>query len=396
MNNWEATYFDFDDDKLLEIAREARDLGIELFVLDDGWFGKRNSDNSSLGDWRVNREKLTEGLDGLAKRVNVLGLKFGLWVEPEMVSPDSDLYRAHPDWCIHVPDRDRNMWRNQLVLDLSREDVCDYIIKSMTDLLGSANIGYVKWDMNRNMTEIGSEKLPPERQRETAHRYILGLYRVLDEVTSAFPDILFESCAGGGGRFDPGMLHYMPQAWTSDDTDAVERLKIQHGASLVYPPVAMGSHVSAAPNHQTGRVTPLEMRAHVAMAANFGSELDLTRIGKEEKKSVKEYVKAYKDMRKLVQFGNFYRLASLFEGNETSWMIENEDGTEFILYHYTVLNSPNAKNAKIQIRGINPEYDYELLGTGEVYGGDELIFDGITVPRMHGDFQSTVMRFRAI
>ncbi len=396
VNNWEATYFDFDDEKLLEIAEEAKDLGIELFVLDDGWFGKRNSDNSSLGDWHVNREKLTEGLDGLVKRVNDLGLKFGLWVEPEMVSPDSELYRNHPDWCIHVPNRERNTWRNQLVLDLSRDDVCDYIVKSMTDLLESADISYVKWDMNRNMTEIGSEKLPAERQRETAHRYILGLYRILDKVTSAFPDILFESCAGGGGRFDPGMLYYMPQAWTSDDTDAVERLKIQYGTSLVYPPVVMGSHISAIPNHQVGRMTSIDMRARVAMAANFGFELDLTGIGEEEKRSVKEHVKEYKGMRKLVQFGDFYRLSSPFEENETSWMIENEDGTEFILYHYTVLNSPNAKNAKIRVRGIDPERDYELLGTGEVYGGDELIFEGITIPRKHGDFQSTVMHFRAI
>ena len=393
VNNWEATYFNFDETKLLEIAKEAKNLGIELFVLDDGWFGKRNSDNSSLGDWFVNEEKLPEGLGGLARKVNELGLKFGLWVEPEMISPDSDLYRKHQEWCIHVPDRERNLSRNQLILDLSREDVQQHIINSISKILKSANISYVKWDMNRNMTEIGSESLPPERQRETSHRYILGLYRVIDKITSTFPDILFESCAGGGGRFDPGMLYYMPQAWTSDDTDAVERIKIQYGTSYVYPQIMMGSHVSAVPNHQVKRITSPYMRAHVAMSANFGFELDLTKITDEEKRIVKEQIDQYKKIRKLVQFGKFYRLLSPFEKNESSWMISDEHFDEFILYYFRILNAPNEKRRRIKIKGIDIDKDYRLIGTTEVYGGDELSFNGILLPEMQGDFQSIVMHF---
>jgi len=250
INNWEATYFDFDEDKILAIAKKAKEIGVELLVLDDGWFGKRNIDNCSLGDWYVNKSKLPSGIDGLAEKVNKMGLKFGLWFEPEMISPDSDLYRAHPDWCIHVNGRERSEERWQLILDLSRDDVCNYIIEAVCNILKSANIEYVKWDMNRNMSEIGSDKLLPEQQCEFCHRYILGLYKVLEKITSRYPDILFESCSGGGGRFDPGMLYYMPQIWTSDDTDAIERLRIQHGTGIVYPLSVMGAHVSASPNHQ--------------------------------------------------------------------------------------------------------------------------------------------------
>ncbi|MGB3721144.1 MAG: alpha-galactosidase, partial [Hyphomicrobiaceae bacterium] len=307
VNNWEATYFNFDADKIEAIARAGKELGIELFVLDDGWFGKRDSDNSSLGDWFVDRRKLPNGLEDLVQRVRNLDMQFGLWFEPEMVSPDSELYRAHPDWCLHIEGRRRTEARQQLILDLSREDVQDYIVKTISGILSSAPITYVKWDMNRNMTEIGSAKLPPERQRETAHRYMLGLYSVLDRITSAFPHVLFESCSGGGGRFDPGMLYYMPQTWTSDNTDAISRLKIQYGTSIVYPVSAMGAHVSAVPNHQVGRVTPLETRGHVALSGNFGYELDLTKFTEEEKEIVKAQIALYKEIRHLVQFGDFYR-----------------------------------------------------------------------------------------
>ena len=258
INNWEATYFDFNEVKIKEIAKEASKLGMELFVLDDGWFGNRNDDKSSLGDWFVNEGKLKGGLSKLAKDINNMGLEFGLWFEPEMISPISKLYEKHPNWCIHIPGRTRSHARSQLILDLSRKEVCDYIIESISKILESANISYVKWDMNRNMTEVGSLGLTSERQRETAHRYILGLYRVMEEITSRFPNVLFESCSGGGGRFDPGILYYMPQTWTSDDTDAIERLKIQFGTSMVYPPISMGCHVSAVPNHQANRITPLE------------------------------------------------------------------------------------------------------------------------------------------
>jgi alpha-galactosidase len=394
INNWEATYFDFTEEKLKELAKEAKDLGIELFVLDDGWFGKRNSDNSSLGDWFVNKEKIPSGLDGLAKGINSLGLKFGLWMEPEMVSPDSDLYRKHPNWCIHVPNRPRSESRNQLVLDLSRKDVQDYIIKVVSDILESANISYVKWDMNRNMTEIGSALLPPERQRETAHRYILGLYRILEEITTRFPDVLFESCAGGGGRFDPGMLYYMPQTWTSDNTDAVERLKIQYGTSIVYPLISMGSHVSAVPNHQVHRITPLKTRLDVAISGNFGFELDLTKLSEEEKDLAKKYVKKYKEIRKLIQFGDFYRLLSPFEGNETAWMFINEEKTEFVAFYFKVLATPNDTIKRIYLKALNPDYKYALQDTGEVYGGDELMYAGIAIPQLEGDFQSVMMHFK--
>ncbi|ABY92392.1 alpha-galactosidase [Thermoanaerobacter sp. X514] len=394
INNWEATYFDFTEEKLKELAKEAKDLGIELFVLDDGWFGKRNSDNSSLGDWFVNKEKIPSGLDGLAKGINSLGLKFGLWMEPEMVSPDSDLYREHPDWCIHVPNRSRSESRNQLVLDLSRKDVQDYIIKVVSDILESANISYVKWDMNRNMTEIGSALLPPERQRETAHRYILGLYRILEEITTRFPDVLFESCAGGGGRFDPGMLYYMPQTWTSDDTDAIERLKIQYGTSIVYPLISMGSHISAVPNHQVHRITPLKIRAHVAMSANFGFELDLTKLSSEEKDEIKKYVEKYKEIRKLVQFGDFYRLLSPFEGNETAWLIVSEDKREFLLYYFRVLGGANEPIKRLRLKGINPDFNYVLEDDGSEYSGDELMYAGKVIPELKGDFQSIMMHFK--
>ena len=296
-NNWEATYFDFDEEKIVGLAKEAGDLGIELLVLDDGWFGKRNGDNCSLGDWYVNKEKLPGGISELAKKVNEQGVKFGLWFEPEMVSPDSDLYRKHPDWCIHVEGRERTECRNQLTLDLSRRDVCDYIVETVSGVLDEANISYVKWDMNRHMTNLGSAGLSSDRQKEMPHRYMLGLYDVMERIVSSHPDVLFESCSGGGGRFDPGMLYYMPQTWTSDDTDAVERLFIQYGTSMAYPISAMGSHVSAVPNHQVGRVTSLKMRGDVAMSGNFGYELDLMKFTDEEKQEVRRQVETYKELR---------------------------------------------------------------------------------------------------
>lgn len=388
INNWEATYFDFNTEKILELAREAKDLGIELFVLDDGWFGKRNDDTSSLGDWYVNREKLPGGLAYLGKEINKLGLKFGLWFEPEMVSPDSDLYRQHPDWALHVPGRESSLGRNQLILDFSRDDVCQYIIDSISNILEEAPIEYVKWDMNRNMTEIGSALLPPERQQETAHRYILGLYKVLEEITGRCPHVLFESCASGGGRFDPGMLYYMPQTWTSDNTDAVERLKIQYGTSLVYPLVSMGAHVSAVPNHQVGRITPLKMRGEVAFFGNFGYELDLTQLSTEEKEIVKRQVKEYKELRQLIQQGDFYRLKDPFSGNVTAWQVVAPDKERSFFGFYRVLARANQAEGLIRLKGLNPRFDYRLKGYDGIYGGDELMNIGIKPLRKTGDFQS--------
>lgn len=395
INNWEATYFDFDADKIESIAQAAKELGIELFVLDDGWFGHRDDDTTSLGDWTVDRNKLPDGLADLAGRVNRLGLQFGLWFEPEMVSPDSELYRSHPDWCLHVPDRRRSQARGQLILDLSRPEVCDYIIRSVGEVLRSAPIAYVKWDMNRHMTEAGSAALPPERQAETPHRYMLGLYRVMDAITREFPHVLFESCSGGGGRFDPGILHYMPQTWTSDDTDAVERLKIQYGTSIVYPASAMGAHVSAVPNHQVHRTTPLKMRGDVAMSGNFGYELDLTRFTAEEKEQVIGQVAFYKEIRNLVQQGDMYRLLSPFEGNETAWMFVSGDRSSALAGYFRVLAEPNGANRRLRLQGLDPDRNYVLQETGAVYGGDRLMHAGIPVQDLHGDFQSKLFYFIA-
>jgi len=396
INNWEATYFNFNDEKILEIAREGAKLGMELFVLDDGWFGKRDNDKCSLGDWFVNKRKLPGGLEDLAVRVNELGLKFGLWFEPEMVSPDSDLYRAHPDWCLHVPGRKRTEARNQLILDYSRKDVCDAVIKMLSDVLSSSSISYVKWDMNRNMTEIGSALLPADMQKETAHRYMLGLYRVMEEITSKFPDILFESCSGGGGRFDPGMLYYMPQTWTSDDTDAVERLKIQHGTSIVYPSSSMGAHVSAVPNHQAGRMTPMETRGHAAMCGNFGYELDLTKLDDSDKVIIKEQIEIYKEIRHIIQFGDMYRLLSPFEGNDTAWIFVTEDKFEAYVTFFRVLNQPQGPLSRVRLEGLDENRNYLIIGTDCVLGGDILMNSGLNVPDLSGDYKSCTWRLKAV
>ncbi|MEF2965302.1 alpha-galactosidase [Paenibacillus sp. M1] len=392
VNNWEATYFDFNADKIEAIAKAGSELGIELFVLDDGWFGRRDSDNSSLGDWFEDRRKLPNGLEDLARRVNAAGLQFGLWVEPEMISPDSELYRSHPDWCLHVPDRRRTEARDQLVLDMSREDVRAYLYERLSDIFRKVPISYVKWDMNRNMTEIGSAAAPAERQAETAHRYILGLYELLERLTAEFPHILFESCSGGGGRFDPGMLYYMPQTWTSDDTDAVERLKIQYGTSLVYPISTMGAHVSAVPNHQVGRTTSLTFRGDVAMSGNFGYELDLTKFTAEDKEIAKRQIQSYKEIRGLVQQGDMYRLLSPFEGNETAWMFVSPDRDEALLFYFKVLAEPNAPLRNVKLEGLNPNKDYRLESSGEIFGGDRLMSVGIPVSSLHGDFASMWVR----
>ena len=394
-NNWEATYFDFNEEKILGLAKEAADLGIELLVLDDGWFGKRNSDNCSLGDWYVNEEKLPGGITELARKVNEYGIKFGLWFEPEMVSPDSDLYRKHRDWCIHVPGRSRNECRFQLTLDLSRKDVCDYVVEAVSNILDSANISYVKWDMNRHMSELGSAMLPADRQKEMAHRYMLGLYDILERVVSSHPDVLFESCSGGGGRFDPGMLYYMPQTWTSDDTDAVERLKIQYGTSLAYPISTMGAHVSAVPNHQAGRVTSLKMRGDVAMSGNFGYELDLMNFTDEEKAEVKAQIAQYKELRTFIQSGDMYRLLSPFEGNNTAWMFISEDGNDVFAGYFRVLCQVNPGISRLKFKGLSEDSNYEVVGEDKKYSGDELMNIGLVVD-LYGDYKSRTFRLKKV
>ena len=393
INNWEATYFNFDEDKLLSLAQKAKDVGVELFVLDDGWFGHRNSDNSSLGDWYVNTEKLPNGLKNLVEKINGLGLKFGLWFEPEMISPDSDLYRKHPDWCLHIGGRERTEIRQQLILDLSRKEVCDYIIESVSSVLKSANISYVKWDMNRSMTEIGSAAQLPEKQSETAHRYMLGLYRVMEEITSAFPDVLFEGCSGGGGRFDPGILYYMPQIWTSDDTDPIERLYIQYGTSLVYPVSSMGAHVSASPNHQTGRNTSLQMRGDVAMSGNLGYELDLTKMNDWELGQIKDQIAFYKQNRRTFQYGLFYRIADPAKSRFAAWEFVSEDKNEVIAVFYKILTQPNNTQKHFKLVGLDENALYRLDGTDITVSGSILMNAGVIFDEPYGDFVSKMIKF---
>ena len=407
VNNWEATYFDFDDEKMDNLAACAKDLGIELMVLDDGWFGKREDDNSSLGDWVVNVEKLKGGLQGVAESAHKRGLKFGLWFEPEMVSVDSDLYRAHPDWVLKAPSYPLSFGRHQLVLDLSRADVRAYIVDSVCKILDNAPIDYVKWDFNRHLTDAFSAKLPPERQGEVRTRFVLGLYDVLERITQSHPDILFESCSGGGGRFDAGMLYYMPQTWTSDDTDAICRLAIQSGTSLVFPPITMGAHVSVTPNHQVGRVTPMQTRAFAAMMGCYGYEMDITRMSEEEKAEVRRHIALYKKIRPTMQLGKFYRLLTPFagNGNETAWEFVSRDGQEIVLVYFKTLATPATELRTLKLQQLETAAEYEVAAyypaqglshdgaankslslAGRSFYGDELMYSGLEVPKIDTDF----------
>jgi alpha-galactosidase len=376
-NNWEATYFDFTEDRLVEIASKAKECGVELFVLDDGWFGQRNNDHAGLGDWFANKDRLPNGLKGLAERIEALGMKFGLWFEPEMVNKDSDLYRLHPDWIIRTPGRRASHGRNQFVLDFSRDEVVDFIYEMMAKILAGAKISYVKWDMNRSITECYSEALPAERQGEVFHRYILGVYRLYERLTGAFPKVLFESCASGGGRFDPGMLYYAPQGWASDDSDAVERLKIQYGTSMCYPLSSIGSHVSVTPNHQVFRNTPLHTRANVAYFGTFGYELDLNKLDDKEINEVKEQIRFMKEYRELLQFGTFYRLKSPFDGNETVWQVVSEDKRTSLVGWYRVLNGVNTPFDRVQLCGLLEDTLYENVWNHTENYGDELMNLGL-------------------
>ncbi len=401
INNWEATYFHFDQDTLLELGQSASLLGIELFVLDDGWFGHRDDDRSSLGDWKVDIRKLPEGLSALEKALREQNMQFGIWVEPEMVSPDSELYRTHPDWCLHVGERTRSTGRHQLVLDFSRSDVCEAILDQLTRLLQSAPIRYVKWDMNRHMTEVGSKGWPIDQQREIGHRYILGLYYVLEELTRRFPAVLFESCSGGGGRFDPGMLYYMPQVWTSDNTDAIGRLSIQFGTSLLYPSITMGAHVSAVPNHQVGRITPVDTRGLVAMMGNLGYEMDVRQLTDLDREKVSAQILLYKEIRQLVLFGDLYRLRHPHTQRDAAWMYVSEDRDEAFVTYVRILAVANSPMDRLILRGLEPQTEYhaKLLVYDVSYEipdsmldvtarGDELMAVGLMIPHLHGDFRA--------
>ena len=376
INNWEATYFDFTEEKLLQIAGKAKECGVELFVLDDGWFGQRNTEHAGLGDWTANTDKLPSGIAGLSEKIEKMGMMFGLWFEPEMVNKDSDLYREHPDWILQAPGRKPSHGRFQYVLDFSRKEVVDRIYEMMAKLLSEAKISYVKWDMNRSITECRSASLPADRQGEVYHRYILGVYDLYERLTSRFPQVLFESCASGGGRFDPGLLYYAPQGWTSDDTDAVERLKIRYGTSYCYPVSCMESHVSVTPNHQVNRNTPLETRADVAYFGTFGYELDLNRMTDEELNAVKEQVRFMKKYRRLIQYGTFYRLQSPFDNNVAGWMVVSGDRRQAIAGRYKILNGPNQPFERMYLKGLDADTEY-LVNGSETHYGDELMNCGL-------------------
>lgn len=408
LNNWEATYFDFNEEKILNIAKKAKEVGVELFVLDDGWFGARNDDYRGLGDWYVNLEKLPDGISGLSRKIEALGLKFGLWVELEMVNKDSDLYRAHPDWIIGAPGRFESHGRHQHVLDFSRKEVVDYIYEMISKVLRESSISYIKWDMNRYMSEPYSRGASAAHQGMVMHKYILGVYDLYTRLTTEFPEILFESCASGGARFDPAMLYFAPQTWTSDDTDASERVKIQYGTSMVYPVVSMGSHVSAVPNHQLLRTTPLETRGNVAYFGTFGYELDLNLLSDEEIEMVKKQITFMKQYRDLIQVeGDFYRLLSPFAGNDAAWMVVSRDKTEAIAGFYQRLNKINASWLRLRLQGLSEDSLYEVsrnvLGETKSYQayGSELMYAGIPIDREElnekgGDFASLLYVLKKI
>ena len=388
INNWEGTYFDFTEEKLVQIAKSAKEVGVELFVLDDGWFGKRNDDKSSLGDWYVNKEKLPSGIKGIADKINDVGLGFGLWFEPEMVNPDSNLFREHPDWIVSVPNILPSLGRNQYLLDLANDTVCNYIIDVVGRVLKSANIVYVKWDYNRVMTNMP--------YKGYNHQYTLGLYKILQALTESFPDVLFEGCAGGGGRFDPGMLAYHPQIWTSDNTDAVQRLKIQYSTSIGYPLSAMSAHVTVSPNHQLGRVTSLKTRADVAYAGIFGYELDMTKITQDEKEEIKEQIEFYNKIKNLVVSGDLYRLQSPYECNYCSWQIVSKDKSKVFLFACRVMSQTNYKDNRIYLDGLDKTKDYMDISTGEIFGGDELMIKGIQPLYEKTDFATFIKLYEII
>ena len=390
INNWDGTYFDFNADKLVAMAHEAHKMGVELFVMDDGWFGKRDNDRCALGDWGPNEDKLQGTLSELAKRINDEGMKFGIWFEPECISEDSDLYRAHPDYAFAMPGRGAQLSRNQYILDFSRQEVVDNIYEQMIKVLDSANISYVKWDFNRHITDLFSVALPAEKQGEVYHRYMLGLYSLLERITSRYPNILFESCSGGGGRFDMGMLYYMPQVWTSDNSDAIDRLKIQYGTSFAYPVSTMGAHVSVCPNHQNARVTPLKTRGNVAYFGTYGLELDVTKMTQEEKDEIARQIKEFKSYYELIQRGDYYRLISPFTPDESlycAWETVKQDGSEALVCAVRYETDACTAPEYVKVKGLCPDKMYKINGGEKLYLGSALMnigfmleYDFVTYP----------------
>lgn len=396
VNSWEATYFDFDAEKLVEIARASAPLGINLFVLDDGWFGKRDSDLSGLGDWQVNERKLPGGLTALVPRIEALGMRFGIWIEPEMVSEDSDLYREHPDWALVARGRACTRGRSQLVLDFSRREVREHVYAQIAKVLRSTHVSYVKWDMNRSLTDVFSAALPASRQGEVYHRYVLGVYEMLEWMRRDFPDMLIEGCSGGGGRFDAGMLYYTPQIWCSDNTDAVDRLRIQYGTSFAYPPCTMGAHVSAVPNEQTGRVTPLHTRGVVAMSGTFGYELDMTRLPGEEREAVRRQVETYKAHAGLIEGGDYYRLSSPYgEEGYTAWAHVSPERDEALVCAVSGTTQAARPFMTLRMRGLDPERSYRVSGDERLYPGDVLMRAGYPLSFPNGDYGAVQLFLKA-
>ena len=395
VNNWEATYFGFDAEKLLKIAGEAADLGLDMLVLDDGWFGKRDDDNSGLGDWFVNEKKLGCTMKELVDRVNALGLKFGIWLEPEMVSEDSELYRMHPDWVLQIPGREPNRSRNQLVLDLSRKEVREYMKKFINDTLSCANISYVKWDMNRSVDNVYSAADPTLSQGAVRHKYVLGLYEVMEDMLIRHPDLLLEGCSGGGGRFDAGMLYYAPQIWCSDNTDAIERLRIHYGTSFGYPMSSVSAHVSVCPNHQNGRVTPFKTRGICAMQGSFGYELDLSKLSEEDKAEARRQITVYNENWELFQSGSYYRLNSPMENHDyTAWSYVSKDQRKASLsVIYTDLHG-NPKPVRVKLKGLKKDVSYDVDGT--VYTGTALMRGGLLIPKPACNYDSYMVCIREI
>ena len=397
INNWEATYFEFDTDKLIAIAKQASELGIEMLVMDDGWFGNRYDDNRALGDWQVNEEKLKGGLKHLVEEVNKLGMKFGIWFEPEMISPDSDLYRAHPDWAIAIPGREASLCRNQYVLDLTRKEIRDYAYECVARILRSANIEYVKWDMNRQLSDLGSLELPADRMGELYHRYVLAVYEMQERLITEFPYLLLENCSGGGARFDPGMLYYSPQIWCSDDTDAIERLKIQEGTALIYPLSSMGAHVSDCPNHTVGRVTPFETRGYVALAGTFGYELDVTKIPKEDRAAIPGQIAMYHKYNDLIREGDYYRIASYTENHYFDcYGVVSKDKKEALYTFIQVMNRPNYHSRRLCLQGLDPDKMYAIEGEEGSFMGELLMKAGMNIPNPWGDFKGRLIHLTEV
>lgn len=397
INNWEATYFDFNTEKLLNIAKEASALGIEMLVMDDGWFGNRNADNSSLGDWFINENKINGGLKYLADEVNKLGMEFGIWIEPEMISEDSLLFKEYPDWCIQIPGRKPALCREQYVLDFSRKEIVDYIYSKIKEIISSANIRYVKWDMNRQLSDLGSYSLDKEQQGELFHRYVLGVYDMMNRFTKDFPDIILENCSGGGARFDPGMLYYSPQIWASDDTDAIERLKIQEGTSMVYPLSTIGAHVSDCPNHTVGRSTPFETRGYVALSGTFGYELDVTKISEEDRNMIPKQVELYHKYNDLVRRGDYYRLENYSENHEfDAWEVVSKKKDEILVTCIQVLGRPNYHSRRLKLKGLDNNKLYENQETGQVLSGAALMNAGINLTDFYGDFKGKLIYYKEI